>query len=132
MCKAEEPRAACHSLLPARLLPPTAYKADAAVKPFGRLPHGCIIHHPAVASCPLLAWLVELAALWPPSMKECSTPPLAEVISALLPSWFAMPRCQVLPCCPVPHRTCPIKYLLLADLRKLLHTAGVEEVGGCG
>jgi len=83
----------------------SARKADAAVEPLGRLPHGCITRHPAAAICLLSTWPVELAALWPPRMKGCSTSPLAEVRSALLPSLFAMPRCQSITMLfhPLPH-----------------------------
>lgn len=54
--------------------------------------------------------VVELAVLWPPSMKGCSTSLLGSEKSSL-PSQFAMPWCQVLPCHPVlithiPFSTC--------------------------
>lgn len=109
----------------------SAYKADAAMEPLGRLPRGCIIHHPAGAGCLLWALLSGLAAPWPP-WKGCSTSPRAGVVSALLLPQFAMPWCQESPCCPIPHSTYPIKYSLVADLRELFYRARLEEAEGCG
>lgn len=60
---------ATHCCLPGSCLPRCLQAdadADAAMEPLGRPPQGCIIQHPAGASCLLWAWLLGLAALWPP------------------------------------------------------------------